>query len=363
MRSNLMMNRIKTIQYDYKNLLSVLLPKLKSAEVLDALDEINLFWYRHISEIDLFLKNWICGEECFVFTASTFLDFEDNEHLPFLLMGTQHILDDPLSRYAEIHSQIQEDVISKVISEQIFLTAEDNIKILENVQDEIIILPLRLLNQTNDLNELNFQAAESAFISLFNGIDSIEDYYNKCTTIEDIMTYARQDIGSLVLFSEDDEVSLPFEERFKRASLLNRDMVDVSKSDSYVFFFLVLGNIQQAVNVLLSCLEYECIPYIRYSIAFHYILMLSENMLNLEFMNTLRYKMSIAFSVYQLFNKCKFDSVSFAEFIQKRNESDFNSKVFDALEKHKINEHNFWKESIAAIIKSELDFLYGSIDK
>ena len=47
----------------------------------EALDEINLFWFRHIEEVQLYLRLWFPGEDSYVFTASTYLDYDDNEHL------------------------------------------------------------------------------------------------------------------------------------------------------------------------------------------------------------------------------------------------------------------------------------------
>lgn len=51
MNSNLLTTRIKGIQIEYKELLSKLSPKLKSGQVPEALDELNLFWLRHIDEV------------------------------------------------------------------------------------------------------------------------------------------------------------------------------------------------------------------------------------------------------------------------------------------------------------------------
>lgn len=175
MKLNLSLNKIYIIQTEYKELLAALLPKLKNSNAPEALDEINLFWLRHIEEVQLYLRAWFPGVNSYVFTAATFMDFEDNEHLPFLLMGDKHILDDPLSKYSEIQSKMPEDRDAEFLYEQIGVTAEDNLKLLENVRNEIIILPLRLLNQSNDHNSF-YKVGEQAFISLFNGVDSL----NQC---------------------------------------------------------------------------------------------------------------------------------------------------------------------------------------
>ena len=67
------------------------------------------------------------------------MDFEDNEHLPFLLMGDKHILDDPLSKYSEIRSKMPDGKDTEFLYEQIGVTAEDNLKLLENVHGEIFV--------------------------------------------------------------------------------------------------------------------------------------------------------------------------------------------------------------------------------
>lgn len=106
MKSNLLLNKICLIQNEYKSLLALLLPKLKNSYAPEVLDEINLFWFRHMGEIQLYLKNWFSGENSYVFTADTHMGYDDNEHLPFLLMGDKLVFDDPLSKYSEIQREM-----------------------------------------------------------------------------------------------------------------------------------------------------------------------------------------------------------------------------------------------------------------
>lgn len=358
MKSNLLLDKIHLIQTEYKELLATLLPKLKSSHSPEALDEINLFWLRHIEEIQLYLKAWFPGENSYVFTAATFMDFEDNEHLPFLLMGDKHILDDPLSKYSEIRSKMPDGKDAEFLYEQIGVTAEDNLKLLENVHGEILILPLRLLNQSNDYHSL-YSVGEQAFISLFNGIDNLNDYFAKCNSIDDIIRFAREDIGRLVMFSEDDNVMLPFEERFRGALAGTKYMVDRAKPDSYNFFMLVFGCIQQAIDVIVSCIEYGCIPYIRYPVSLHYISLLSESMLDIEHIVKLRFKMSIAFVVYQLCDKDRLSKVSLKEFLKENHAYNFNEKLFCMLAEHGINKKSFLSHTITQLVLDELEKFYN----
>lgn len=362
MKSNLLLNKIHLIQIEYKELLSALLPKLKSFHAPEALDEINLFWLRHIEDVQLYLRAWFPGENSYVFTAATFMDFEDREHLPFLLMGDKHVLDDPLSKYSEIRSKMPEGKDAEFIYKQIGITAEDNLKLLENVHEEILILPLRLLNQANAHNSL-YKIGEQVFVSLFNGIDSLSDYFSKCTSIDDIKQFAREDIGRLVMFSKDDDASLPFEERFRVALAETQYMVDANKPDSDNFFMLVYGCIQQAIDVIVSCVEYGCIPYIRYPVSLHYISLLSESMLDIEHIITLRFKMSVAFVVYQLCDKDRLAIVCLEEFLKNNQEYDFSSNLFRVLAERGINEKSFLGHTITQVVIDELEEFYSILSR
>lgn len=358
MKSNLLLNKIHLIQTEYKELLTVLLPKLKNSHAPEALDEINLFWLRHIEEVQLYLEAWFSGENSYVFTAVTYMDYDDKEHLPFLLVGDKHILDDPLSKYAEMRSKMPEGKYVEFVYKQIGVTAEDNLKLLENVHEEILILPLRLLNQSNSHNSL-YKVGEQAFVSLFNGINSLNDYFSKCDSIDDIIQYAREDIGKLVMFSENDDASMPFKERFRDTLVGAQHKVDVNKPDSVNFFMLVFGCIQQAIDVIVSCVEYGCIPYIRYPVSLHYISLLSESMLDIEHIITLRFKMSVAFVVYQLCDKNRLATVCFEEFLRKKQEYDFNAKLFRILAEHGVNEKNFLGHTITKLVIDELEEFYS----
>ena len=286
------------------------------------------------------------------------MDFDDNEHLPFLMMGNKHILDDPLGKYSLIRSKMLEGKDAYFLYKQISVTAEDNLKVLENIHNEILILPLRLLNQSNDQKAFE-KVGEQVFVSLFNGIYSLSEYFEKCNSIDDIIHFARDDIGRLIMFSEDDDVMLDFKERFRIALIETKFMVDPNRSDSYNFFMLVFGFIQQALDIIVSCMEYECIPYIRYPVSLHYISMLSQSMLDIEDIITLLFRMNVGFVVYKLCDKSKLGSVCLEDFLVKNKIYNFNDKLFNTLTDHKINEKNFFKHKITQLVIDELDAFYN----
>lgn len=357
MSLNLLQKRIIDIQLEYKDLLCELLPVLKSGYSHQALDEINVFWHRRVDIVRLYLTSYFSDNDSYAFTASTFMDYDDGEHLPFLLIGDLHVLDDPLCAYSRICANMPEEKISKPLYEQIIKTAEDNVKIIENCDKCITILPLRILSQTESHEEI-LNLGEKIFFGLFNGIDNFEEYFDKCKSIDDIVKYARKDIHKIIAFSETDTESEDFKERFQKAVLENKKLIDISSSDANKFLMLVYGYIQQAVDIIVTCVAYKCFPYIRYPLALRYVTLIAQNLSENQFIEIMLYKMSVAFVLYNLSDKERLNVLSTKEYVNKIKEYDFNSKLLETFETHGINYTNFTKFSVTQLVIDELEKLY-----
>lgn len=351
------MDKILLIQKEYKELLISLLPKLKSGSAAEVLDEINVFWLRNMNIVELYLKTIVPYNDSYVFTAATFLDYEDNEHLPFLLIGENHILDDPLSRYSELCGKMPKGKDADFLYEQIKTTVEDNIKILENLHSIVLIIPLRILAQTK-VDDIISQKSEQLFLGLFNGIDSINDFFIKCESIDSIIKYACNDIEKIVMFSETDDKSLIFEKRFHHSIADGKFMIDPYKSDAYNFFSMVYGNIHQAVSILVCCLEYGCIPYIRYPVSFHYLNIISNSVLEGSQVNILKFKMSVAFILYKFCDKNQLSFMGTSDFLLKKELYGFNYKLFKRFDLQRITDGEDIDISITHEINEELKCFY-----
>lgn len=361
MKSNLLMEKMHLIQIEYKTLLQKLLPKLKSKFSVTALDEINLFWYRYIDIVRLYLVSEFSGNESYVFTAATYLDYDDHEHFPFLLLGEKHVLDDPLSKYSAICKDIQDPKAADLLYEQVGKTAEDNIKIIENCEGEIFVLPLRMFNQFLT-SESFFDLGERTFSSLFNDISNLKDFFAKCKTIDDVLTHGRSDMANLILFSQNDDQTKDLKSRFSDALKENAHMLDLCQSDAFNFFVMVYGCIQQAVDVIISCLEYSCIPFIRFPVALHYISLLTENIKEEEHVRILRYKMSIAFVLHKLVDKEQLSKICTKDFIAFKKEYKFNKKLFDCLLSHNIDQNTFLQHKVQTLMLENLKKFYLWVD-
>ena len=357
MNSNLMMNKIHLIQNNYRDLLKSLLSGMNRNNAIEALDEINIFWIRHIKEVNLYLTYWFSGADSYVFTAATMINYKAKEHLPFLLMGEKHVFDDPLCKYTEIFSRMPEGKNADFWYRQIHKTAEDNLMLLENIKDEILILPLREFMPL-DKNSKLFELGDLVFLDFFDGIDSIEDFLQKCDTIEDVVKYFRNNIDDTIIFSDNDDMTLPVVERFRLALDDMQNIVNTDGSEAYIFYKIITSYLMQALDIINSCMLFNCIPYIRYQLSFHYILLLLDIMASDGKFLLFRYKSYIAFVVCRLCETEKFESISVDKFIEKKNEMKFYCNLLKELEAKGINETNFSCHMIVPVVKSKLEEFY-----
>lgn len=360
MERNILLRKMAVLQHEYKELLTKLLPYLEDEIITVALDEIVLFWNKNISLVQLFLKNYVAKEDSYVFTASTYMGIDDKENYPFMLLGNIHIMDDPLGKYCEICCKASEQRVTRNFLEQIVLTANDNIKIIEECEGKIVVLPLRLFNQMPE-NSLIFEIGEKAFVSLFKDINSLKDYFKKCSSFQDVMFHARKDIGNIILFDEDDDKKLPIEERFYNAIPNIPHLIEGEYTESEIFFQMVFGCIQQAVDVIVSSIEYRTIPLIRYPVALNYFLLLIDNFQDIGIGAQIRYKSCVANMVYRICNKEKLSCKGFSRFVEVIKKEKFGEKLFEEL-KTTVNEEDMFKvQVVAPIIEKRLSVLYEGI--
>lgn len=361
MNCSLLRSEINRIQREYRDLLSALLPLLKIKRSLEALDEINLFWIRNIDIVRLYLKTEFTGTDSYVFTAATYMDIDDKEHYPFLLLGKQHVLDDPLSKYAEICSKMPNDHNAAFMYQQIIKAAEDDVKIIDSCENQIIILPLRLLSSPGNDNPL-LSLGKQIFLSLFPKFDSVETYFRECSSFEDIVRCGIPNMENVILFSEDDDLTTPFEERFRKVVEETPYMLDKGKSDAENFFMLVYGHLHQALDVIVSCEGYNCIPYIRYPVALNYISLIAGNLLHMEYIQEMCFRMSMAFVVYNLCDKDKLSQAGFGAFLSCRARIDFSNYLYNTLYSQGINSKTFLKYPVKNHVSTALLRLYDLIN-
>lgn len=83
----------------------------------------------------------------------------------------------------------------------------------------------------------------------------------------------------------------------------------------------------------------------------------------IEHVVKLRFKMSVAFVVYQLCDKGRLARVSLEEFLKQIQAYNFNEKLFRVLAEHDINENSFLGHTITQLVIDELEAFYNILSE
>lgn len=304
------------------------------------------------------LHNYFTPWETYVFTAVTYMDYNDGEHLPFLAIGKKHILDDPSCLYMHFHDGITSKYKKKV-ENQIKQTLEDNFAILSNCGNEIFILPIRYFSEIEE--ELIYSGAEQAFCSLFKDIVSMRDYFQKVKSSDDLESHLQPDANTKIFFGiDEDNISLSLPERleiFKK----NYDTPIETKNVGQLFYFGIYSIIAQAMDVLSICSAYKLIPFIRNRATFLYLINLLAIDDDQEDMKTITYLSSVAYITRIIFDESKCKNISTMQFIKILKSADFYNNLMADLASLGIDKDNFSANSISESIKDHLNELYNKI--
>lgn len=305
MKNDLLKAELKNLQQQYKNVLLAANENIFKTDSLAIIDEINVFWQQNKKLVQFILDHYIEPYSAYVFTAAGILDVEDSEHYPFVTLGQYHIWDDPIYKYANIVGKTNNDHFDEKMKSQVTETITDNLKLM-NIADNIIyILPIRYLS--HNITELPYKAGMQAFLSLFKKDFSIEEYKNTFNSITDIRAALRPNMERIIFFGETEDISVDFETRFYKYKNTTTLPLPKDATDAEVFLFSIFSYLTQAADILLMCTRYRLNPYIRFDVAFKYMLILSGNFRNHKEIEDMIFKSKIAHIMHRTFDKTRID--------------------------------------------------------
>lgn len=342
--------QIHKLQIEYLELLKFLKDKITPENYNAITNDIFVFWKKHKRISNCIIEHYVSPMETFVFTGATLVDVEDYEHYPFLALGKKHIVDDPLCRYLETAGNLKDTDVVRGLLETAKLTLEDNIKLIERCYPNIVILPLRYLCDIDE--DLIHKNAINAFLSMFNeNIQSLEDY-RKLQTIDDINANLLPDMDKNIIFTINENTSLDMIERFE-VFIENDEHTKFLKNDhNKIFFFTIIGYITQALNIIMMCMINRCIPYIRYEVAFKYVLKLVENFKTLPEAKEMIVKTSIGYVLYKEFDKEAFKQYSFQTYIELLKRHNSECRIFELIGQENLD-----------VEKMQLSHIIKKVDK
>lgn len=356
MEFHLLKEELKELQIRYRDVLINAKDSIFKTNSMAVIDEINVFWLKNKKLVEFALRNFVQPYEAYAFTAATILDVEDFEHYPFVTLGKFHIWDDPIFKYASIVGKTPNLDFNEKMREQVIATITDNLKILDLAEEVIYILPIRYLS--SDTGKLAYKAGMQVFLSLFDKEYSFEEYRKTFSSIEDVKASLRSGIEQSIFFTEDEDTSVAFETRFAKYKDTTTLPISKEANDAEIFWFAIFSYVSQALDILLMCTEYQLNPYIRFDIAFKYMLILSGNFKDQKEIQNMIFKGAIAHILHRTYNKEKAKFLDFKRYYNIIQESDFDTRLFSLLEQQGITIDNPNVKLISKTIDDLLNLIF-----
>lgn len=265
--SDLLFDKVQEIQIEYLNILKATDEMLfVNDEDTDAIfDEICVFWNRNKHLIELFIFNYCSQKDTYFYTAAVELSLSEKAHYAFLTYGKHHIWDDPLYSYINV-LKTRNKHFNAVFKKQIKYTIKNSIEILEQVNNQILILPLRLLCEQNW--DYYSEIVEKLFLSMFNSDIKLKDFL-KLNDIEVIESLINENARNFIVF-EWGEKQGTLCERYRRFIETGKCLYDKTIPASQLIYMHILGYWMQVLHILDIAQYYDLIPILRNELSMFY---------------------------------------------------------------------------------------------
>lgn len=362
MKNSFLNEKIIELNTEYISILENIKSNLYTSDNMSIVDEINVFWFSKKALVQFILGNIPPNSETYIYTGAVHIDTESKEHFPFASLGKYHIFDDPVCSYARNNAEIPNTKYKEKMKGIILNTIECNLKILRQYSDVITILPVRLIMEEH--REIIFKASEQAFLGLFNVKEiTMKRYFSEFDSIQEIEKSIDDKIKDYLIFSKVEEKKLSFQEKF--TNFKNKDFLPIegSGSDAEVFYFAIFSRIAQATDIIMMCINFGAVPYVRDSVSFAYIQTLMPTFESYFENDQLYFRSIVAHIWNQEFDLSKVENIEFLDYYQIVMESKFSENLFLELEKNGVTSKKLKLDEIINIIKKQKESLFLLFDE
>lgn len=323
------MEELIKIQNEYIYLLELGLTEWDEEYFVEFIEELNLFWKRNENVLNTIYEHEFPNLETIFLTAVTKIDLEYLQHYSMKVSGKICLIDDPLISYLNLLDKDLPPKMREKFSNVIQENIRESIELYKTASNDFFILPLRTVVPI----EIVTKAAKQFFISLFEGISSIEDYFEKINTFEDIESYLKEPVKDWILFGWDDEVRAnSLKERF--TNFVNTEFMGNKEAPiGEIFFFSQIGYLSQGMNILFTMSTTNFVPYIRGNVPFRYLTVLYTSLkynLNLDLDQQI-IRTTISYFFERIFDFEKLNNISYEEFLAKISDLNLYRYVFQKL--------------------------------
>ncbi|HIP33768.1 MAG TPA: hypothetical protein EYG89_03345 [Bacteroidia bacterium] len=321
------------------------------------IDEIQCFWLNKKDVLAFELDTLSSKKECFVLSGAVYLDIKDNEHYIFKALGNEHIISDPLLKL-ENFFRLPSQVFDKSSIELFRRAFRDVFEILSKYQNNFYILPINIIAIENQ--EEHMELLQKFFLNFINtmldeNFDSIDDFFEKYLTYEDIENNMTLFFKSNLTFNDSNDEALSLKDKVE--SHINNQpvmtLVFQDKTETEKFIASLYGLVSQIMDILLISSITNTTPFIRFKPTFHYLTTVMYTFIEDEYFKIMIEKTMIYYIFYYTVDKEKLMKIDFSTYTNIVKETDFLNLIIQEMKKNNINIFESGVESVGKIIEQE----------
>ena len=143
LKNNYLFDDISNIQKEYCLLLSRIREQINEKNATILLREISVFWFKHRKVIDLYAEYYFAEQNSFIYFGPYNLPFSQGKHLPFLLFGKIHLVDDCLCFYGSEYDNIEK--VQPQIYTYILQIIEETLEVMNSCGNNVLFFCLCLM--------------------------------------------------------------------------------------------------------------------------------------------------------------------------------------------------------------------------
>lgn len=254
------------------------IPKKQIAPILD---EISCFWLGRLEAVEFELRELTETNSCFLLSGAIYLNVFDNEHYYFQSLGDYHLLPDPFLKMETLFRLPDNIAVSEEAIDYLKKVFKDTLEILEKYGNHFFILPTRELAIKDDVEHQEIMEVFFArFVSeiIKRPVSNIKEFCEAHKSFEEIENAIDADVRELLKYSDSKESGLSLREKILQYCDSQMGLKDLlkNKPETEVFWVTTYSLVAQVIDILLICLRLNVLPYIRFEVTFHYLVLLMD---------------------------------------------------------------------------------------
>lgn len=359
---NKYMDDLKNIQQQYAKLIHSSNVSFDSDsfyfDAISFIEKCEVFWLGKIQQLSLILDDLTKENNCFILSGAIYLNVTDNEHYAFSALGDIHILNDPFVRMHGFFANGIDGINTHTISYFRDVYA-DTQNILDNFSDEFVFLPVDIMFnsiETDKLNVINKGYWNVISSLLDTNINSVEEMDQLYSSIDDIEKHMSVKALESLIFYDTDDIQLSLKERLNKYFNDSQLPINIKLEDDIQrFHFATFAQISQVMEIILECLQFNIIPFVRFDVTFRYLVLIGG-----AFSNDVALKRMLDYSIIGYFlseniNNQEISKMEFKSFSSKCHKNHFIDTVYHRLNEKGNDIHSSHVEDVIKVIFETLN--------